>query len=171
MSRSRHPQRDLSSGRLPIRPLAAGLLVLATAAAGCGSGHPARLPVTGTVTFRGQTVAEATVSFLSQTSPIAWGSTDQQGRFQLTTFDANDGAAAGSYTVTIIKRVKVPSEDVPGALKFDKGPNQRTKEIVIIASFLPDIYGDARHTPLSAVVAAGKNNDFTFALTDESLRR
>ena len=95
-------------------PLAVGVLVFAIVSPGCGSGRLATLPVTGTVTFRGQPVAGAAVNFLSETGPAAWGSTDQQGRFQLTTFDTNDGAAAGSYGVTISKRVKVSSEDVPG---------------------------------------------------------
>ena len=53
-------------------------------------------------------------------------------------------------------------------MKFDKGYNRRTKQEVIVASFLPEVYGDLPHTPLKAVVAAGKKNDFTFTLTDES---
>jgi hypothetical protein len=149
-------------------PSAAGWLLLVIAAPGCGSGHCRTLPVSGTATFRGQPVAGASVTFLSETGPAAAGATDQQGRFQLTTFDTNDGAAAGSYAVTIVKRVKVSSEDVPGALKVDKTYDPRTKETVIVASFLPEVYGDLPRTPLKAVVAAGKTNDFTFALTDES---
>ena len=85
----------------------------------------------------------------------------------MTTFDPNDGAAAGSYNVTITKRLRGSSEDVPGALKVEKGGREGSKQVVFIAGFLPDQYGDFLHTPLKAVVVAGRKNDFTFALTDK----
>ena len=167
MSPSNRPKRHPRSGRLPICRLAVGVVVLVMAAPGCDSGHPALLRATGTVKFRGQPVAGAGVCFLSKTGPAASGATDAQGRFQLTTFDPNDGARAGTYAVTVTKRVQGSSEDVPGALRIEKGGKEGSKEVVFIATFLPDRYGDLKRTPLSAVVSPGNKNDFTFELTDE----
>ena len=52
----------------------------------------------------GQPVAEASVVFAPATAgKAAFGQTDQKGRFQLTTFQQNDGALAGEYVATVQK--------------------------------------------------------------------
>lgn len=68
-----------------------------------GCGESARLaPVSGTVRINGKPLAKAGVTF----TPVvggrpAWATTDEQGRFTLTTFSANDGAFVGDHSVTV----------------------------------------------------------------------
>ena len=84
--------------------------------AGCGedpgvTDRPATVPVSGVVTLGGNPVEGATVTFHAgvpapgQTAQgnSAVGQTDAEGRFQLKTFEANDGAVPGEYVVTISK--------------------------------------------------------------------
>jgi hypothetical protein len=78
-------------------------------AAGCGDSM--RLaPVSGTVTVEGQPLPKAGVTF----TPIkggrpAWATTDGQGRFELTTLRAGDGALVGEHVVTVAE----PDTDAP----------------------------------------------------------
>src|SRR5688572_26246860 len=87
--------------------VAGGVAMAAAALVGCGGvkdGRPERASVSGKVLRMGQPVAGATVVFEPVGStPAASGETDAAGRFQLTTFDANDGAVAGEYKVSVRK--------------------------------------------------------------------
>lgn len=90
--------------------LAAGFL------AGCSSKpkRPATYPVTGTVTANGKPVAAASVVFVPSTQGVesAAGITDAEGKYQLTTFSAGDGAQAGEYRVKVSKYdTKPPTAD------------------------------------------------------------
>ena len=147
--------------------LATALAVIT--AAGCAPKHPPTIRVTGTVKYHGQPLAGAAVSFFTGAGRAASGITDDQGRFQLSTFGPNDGALAGKHTVTITKRVKVASEKVSGAFHVEKGMSHldpKHPAEVMIANFLPERYGDFQHTSLSADVSAAGRNDFTFELAD-----
>jgi hypothetical protein len=90
-----------------IRPrhllLIAGLLLLS----GCGSRGPDLAPVSGTVALDGKPVAGAAVTFVPvQGGRPASAVADEQGRFQLTTFQSEDGAIVGKHTgtVALVKR-------------------------------------------------------------------
>lgn len=75
-------------------------------AVGCGgSTNPPTEPVTGTVTLDGKAVEGAYVTFVADDSAnqSAVGVTSAEGKFALTTFDADDGAMAGSYSIMITK--------------------------------------------------------------------
>lgn len=105
----RNRMRSLKFGTL----LLCGSLVLF---AGCGSGGVGSgdqqdvYPVTGKVTMNGAPVAGATVTFSPQgKQPVAYGRTNSSGEYALTTYEANDGAAAGDYTVMVSKTVSAPS--------------------------------------------------------------
>ncbi|HEY1189763.1 MAG TPA: hypothetical protein VGE74_19095 [Gemmata sp.] len=83
------------------------------ACAGCG-GKLTPVPVSGTVTYKGKPVAGATVTFVRGTGALtngelALGTTDANGRFELTSHFGPDtsgaGAVAGEYKVTISKLV------------------------------------------------------------------
>jgi hypothetical protein len=84
---------------------ASGFLTLV----GCGDGRIALYPVTGTVMVDGQPAEEAQVIFcpiegeaseeLARLRPM--GRTDASGKYQLFTFDFNDGAPAGNYKVMV----------------------------------------------------------------------
>ncbi|QDV67015.1 hypothetical protein Poly24_07060 [Rosistilla carotiformis] len=55
---------------------------------GCsGSSVPETYPISGTVTYQGAPVADATITFSPTAGRPASGTTDDGGTFQLTTFD------------------------------------------------------------------------------------
>lgn len=83
-----------------------GLSMLLTA--GCGPGKPPReptFPVTGTVTFNGSPVADASVVLVpgDPSQKGAMGNTDASGNFELTTYEKGDGAMSGEYRVRVFK--------------------------------------------------------------------
>jgi len=99
----------LSTSLLPKVGAAVVLFALALLT-GCGGGDGVdRLkvqPVQGTVTFEGKPLANAQVAFhpknpSDQRAKVALGTTDASDNFQLTTYDTNDGAVAGEFTVTV----------------------------------------------------------------------
>lgn len=152
---------------------AVGVLVLS----GCGgtSDRPDVVPVSGKVLLNGEPVAGAQVTFHSEGSPrSAGGTTNQNGEFQLTTFDTNDGAVPGEHKVTILK----PNEEAAGAGGGEMDPSdpgeaygqameqaktQTPQEI----TQLPQEYADPETTPLTRTVAPEPPNEFTFELSDE----
>jgi hypothetical protein len=75
---------------------------------GCGGESlPKRVPVSGSVTYKGKAVEGATVGFLCEGAPrMASGITDKDGKFTLTTYEPNDGAIPGKHTVTVTKMDK-----------------------------------------------------------------
>lgn len=83
--------------------------LLSAVLAGCGSSAPppkgpAVYKAGGTVTFKGQPVEGATVTFLSTDGKLgAYATTDAAGKFALTTHSAGDGAPAGDYMVAVTK--------------------------------------------------------------------
>lgn len=108
-------------------------------------------PVRGTVYFDGAPLAGAYVVFQAANStdrrPVrADGFTEGDGSFTLSTYTANDGAAEGEYTATVVWRR--PLVDAAGK----PGPNQ-----------LPDRFGRADASGLRFTVKPGPN-DFTVEL-------
>ncbi|MBC7819550.1 MAG: hypothetical protein IAG10_21925 [Planctomycetaceae bacterium] len=76
--------------------------------AGCGGANiPNRekvYPIAGKVGYKGQPVSGADVTFFCKEKNMSsFGRTDDQGKFQLTTFSANDGAPAGKFMITVSK--------------------------------------------------------------------
>src|SRR5262245_8519134 len=84
-----------------------GLVVLIGAVAvvaGCGPARTPTIPVTGKVTYKGQAVEGATVSFFKDgTGTPAVGTTGADGSFSLSRHDTNDGAEEGTHKVTVTK--------------------------------------------------------------------
>jgi len=81
--------------------------VLLIVTAGCGGGTEGRkdvYPVSGTVMFQGGPVIGASVAFSpDEKQPVAMGTTNDSGQFTLTTYEMDDGAAAGPYHVIVTK--------------------------------------------------------------------
>ncbi len=131
---------------------------------GCSSGdgdRPRRVPVTGKVVYQGKPVEGAHVTFVPQTqgqSP-AFGTTDAAGAFKLSTFDVDDGAQPGAYTVTISKTV---TEGGPASSEpVNTGappPSSKTTDL------LPPTYKTPATSGLSATVKEGAPNEFSFEL-------
>jgi len=136
--------------------------------AGCGGGGPKLCPVTGTVTYRNAPVEGAVVSFRCEAAnKMATGTTDAQGRFELTTYQGGKGAVAGKHKVTVTK-MSAPSggtgplsmEDAMKAGMKKQGPSAEPKNL------LPPKYADAARPLLEYTVSPGGANDFKIELSD-----
>ena len=134
--------------------------------AGCGGSEdkwskerPQPFPAGGTVLYKSEPVEGATVTFLPQgNSQAAIGQTDAKGRFRLQTYQPADGAVPGEYKVTV-RKVEVAAEAREETNVFDTTPIKEQ-------SLLPERYGTAQKTDLTASVKEGDKNDFTFELKD-----
>ena len=83
--------------------LGIALLGCTTFGAGCGGETlPKRAPVAGRVVYRGQPVKHATVCFM-RGGAARWsiGTTNDNGEFTLTTYEAGDGAMLGENAVSV----------------------------------------------------------------------
>jgi hypothetical protein len=86
--------------------------------AGCSQPDDGRIevyPVTGKVTVNGAPAAGAEVVFYGATPELKGpnvappeGMTDENGEFQLRTYDADDGAPAGTFNVSVIWPEPIP---------------------------------------------------------------
>ena len=123
-------------------PWLAGLVagVACFAGLGCGGPHQS-VPVEGVVTLDGVPVAGAMVNFIrdggdGKEGRMAYGSTDETGKFRLTTIQPNDGALPGTYRVLVVKTEPIP----PGVPipSFPNTPAGRAER----ESFLDKVYGN-----------------------------
>ena len=132
---------------------------------GCGgeSGPPLHR-VTGTVLYDDQPVEGAVVAFRGdQALQLATGTTDDQGRFTLTTRRPGDGAVAGRHTVTVSKFiVDVGANAGPVSMEEAAENPQVTPES---RNELPAKYADPARPLLEFNVAPGERNDFTIRLS------
>ena len=101
---TQHATRRERPRNCAARLIAAGLAALAFGCA--GRDLPECFPVRGQVLHEGKPLAEALVAFHPQNQaaqaipkPLAY--CDEQGRFELMTFRARDGAPAGRYSITV----------------------------------------------------------------------
>jgi hypothetical protein len=133
----------------------------AAALSGCGQKGPETAEVSGRVTYRGNAVAEADVTFVPDDGqPSASGRTDQDGRYRLGTFELDDGAIVGKHRVMIMA-LGPPKPLPPGAVGSGlPGDMQPGDPRIPQKYFSPDSSGLARE------VLAGESNVFDFELTD-----
>jgi hypothetical protein len=143
-------------------------LVVALVLVGCSKStdpnRPKTVPVTGTVTYKGQPVEGALVT-LSTTAAGgrgASGKTDAAGNITLTTFEAGDGALPGLYDVAIAKTTiegaPTEAESQAYVAKGQQPPLGTVKE------HLPAKYKDEKTSGLRADVKEGVV--LKFELTD-----
>jgi hypothetical protein len=145
----------------------ASALALLAAVAGCGGSKKA-VPVKGTVTMDGKPVSLASVVFVPQKEggPLAQAMTNDNGDFELTTFQPNDGALPGEYNITVTKVDEMPLADLSD-LPDGMTPDQIMQKVVprVMAEKakhkqkakkpskeIPSIYGNAKKTPLKCRV-------------------
>jgi hypothetical protein len=155
-----------------IVPLRAGCYLRSVAAiallfavAGCG-GKYKPVPVSGTVTLDGQPVKNATVYFYAvgdeRDGRPAYGATNENGEFKLSTMGNNDGALPRKYKVVITQYVPSnPNLKMPDFPDTQEGRdaksdfiyrNYEAKGIAPIKNALPEVYGDQNSTPLECEV-------------------
>lgn len=128
------PGRALNRSLVALKNLALALSV--TMVTGCGSGGTPIVPVSGVITLDGKPLANAHVGFEPQAKPGAtvagpgaYGTTNDDGRYELTALNKEIGAVVGMNRVTI------------QTFKAEKGPNDEM--IVTRKELLPDRY----HSP------------------------
>jgi hypothetical protein len=76
-------------------------LVVAMAVIGCGDGRPKRLQVSGQVLIDNQPLSYGFIRFVPQGGRPAGGRLDEQGRFTLSSYGANDGIVPGLHRVEV----------------------------------------------------------------------
>lgn len=149
-----------------MRYLTCLLLAGAIVSAGCApAGLEGTIAASGTVTHNGQPIAGANVVFSPRgEGRAASGLTDAHGHFQLQTLTANDGVIPGTYQVAISKTQveggMSEEESQAYTAQHGKPPQVTVKEL------LPQKYKSPATSGLTAEVAAGGKNQFTFDLTD-----
>ncbi len=135
---------------------------------GCGGaksdkwteGRQPTFPATGSVTYKGNPLPDATVVFQSIGSdPVtAVARTDASGKFVMRTYDDRSGAVAGEHKVAI---TAVQVEGPPPDADLD-----RIDPTVTETSLIPTKYGDFKQSGLNAIVTEQGPNTFEFALED-----
>lgn len=115
----------------------------------------------------GSPVTGANVTFYPDGAggQAAAGTTDAQGKYELTTLNANDGAKPGTYKVMISKMetsglgaTMSQEEQTKYLEEHGSPPPMETKNA------LPAQYADVTTTPLTATVKDGDGNEFNFDL-------
>lgn len=145
-----------------VLPLAAVLCI----AQGCGDAKP--VPVRGVVTVDGKPLAGAGIVFHPRhpVGRMSHAATGADGRYELTTFVANDGAMPGEYKVTIAwedpppewtqYRDSAPKKEELKQKWLAEGGDKKKP----IPSPVPAIYADSATTPLAQNVPADGDVNF-----------
>src|SRR5262245_39083868 len=111
---------------------------------GCGSSGPAR--VRGVVKLDGEPVAGAAVTFVAQDpgGRHAYGSTNENGEFELSTTKPGDGVLPGKYKVVI-----QPPGEGGGSTPFDDTDKPPAKPKALSGPRIPVKYTVPAQTPLT----------------------
>jgi hypothetical protein len=122
--------------------------------------RPQTFPAEGVVTYQGTGIEGASVTFApkDRNGTSAYAITDAEGKFVLSTFGENDGAALGDYTVTITKK----HVDTTPNPKDPNGPPLKSVE----KSLIPAKYASSGTSKLTASMKDGAENKFSFELKD-----
>lgn len=146
---------------------------LAGVCAGCGgSDGPRFVPAGGTVTYKGQPLANANVIFAAEDGPAATATTDDAGHFELRT-GAEIGAVPGSYRVAI-HAVSMESNLPPGLPDPETDPEGYATAVEEVMtnnppsseSLIPDRYSRHDTSQLTYEVTEEGPNQFEIGLTE-----
>jgi hypothetical protein len=156
------------------------ILCAATITAGCSgaTGDADRQPTaeaSGVVTHLGKPLEGATVTFIPVTNPVpAFGLTDAEGKFHLTTYEQGDGAVLGEHVVTITKTTgSTPPAGPPSTGNNDPEdfenyvpPSLGVTPEPVVKHLVPERYSSAETSGLTAKVGSEGANEFTFDLVN-----
>lgn len=151
--------------RLRIGPVAALASWLAVST-GCGSGLNLA-PVSGTVTYKGNPIAKATVVFhpTEKGARSAMGETDERGHYTLWTVSPGDGAVVGKYQVTITLRGAPEKAALHPSVKNKELGEAYYDQVASTGKpLIPEKYFTAEKSGLTATVVAGQSNTIDFSL-------
>jgi hypothetical protein len=147
-----------------------GLLILFTGF-GCnrgGSKRPVKA-VTVKVTYKGQPVDGANVTFISEEPDAiaAFGMTDAQGVAKPTTPEAGNGVVLGKHKVLVNKEQITNEKKAADQESADYvPPPPGGAPVPTVKHLIPEKYSVPGETPLTAEVSASGPAEFTFDLTD-----
>jgi hypothetical protein len=87
-----------------------GVALFFAALVGCGDSGPKIVPVTGTLTYKGHPVTNATIWFQPETGRPSWGQTDEQGKFKLSYDRTHEGMVVGKHKMWLERRPTTQAE-------------------------------------------------------------
>jgi len=137
---------------------------LSAMVSGCGGGGVSgTVPVSGKVSYKGQPVAGAIVTFNGEgaESRTAVAVSEADGTYKLRTLES-EGALPGKYKVTVIKTEAAES----AALSMEDAAKQAGKPAAEAKELLPPKYASGAETPLQFEVKSGAANTFDLPLED-----
>ncbi len=105
-----------------------------------------------------------TFSPADETGKPAYGKTNHGGVVKLSTFEFEDGAVAGEYTVTVSKLHTEDEGNVPAYPGMPSGVGRQTSTKV--TDLLPTKYKARKTSGLVAKIVSGDKNRFKFELVD-----
>lgn len=124
--------------------------------------RPQVVPVSGTITYQGKPLPEAVVTYYPVTGEqSAFGRTDEAGHYVLTTFESNDGAVAGDYSVVVQKYEEPVPTGSPEGENYVPPTNVQQAPPKLLT---PAAYVSPQTTPLKATVKPDGENKFDFEL-------
>lgn len=129
-------------------------------------------PVTGVVTYKGQPVVGADLTFFNaEKKRSAFGRTNDKGEYKLTTFSANDGAVEGRSIMVVTKyvppQVTAPEPDIESEAYQPPGYGVQTPvKSPALKSEVPARYADQATSGLIAVVTKEGPNKVDVELAD-----
>jgi len=132
---------------------------------GCGpSGQVKVYPVKGKVTFAGKPMVGggsiALIPLENQPGKTAGGMIQEDGTYELETYQPGDGSMVGDFRVVINQvTVKEPTPTPDGS-----AAPPAAGFTVAEADRIPAVYGDLQNSPLTAKIEAKSLNEIDFAL-------
>lgn len=141
-----------------------GLFTLVAAiTAGCGESGPPMAETTGTVTYNGAPLEDASIVFVPDAGPPSTGRTDTEGRFTLNT-RGKPGAVVGTGKVAI--------KAVEQLIEFKSEADMSSEDIANMSqSLIPEKYGHVMTSGLTQEVRADETNDWNFDLSGPVIKR
>jgi hypothetical protein len=147
------------------------IILFSLALTGCGQGvsdAPKLAECKGKVTYNGNPVAGANITFIVEKRPIATGTTNANGEFLMTT-GGRKGAPVGTAKVGIIKSAKqdAPTQDMKPDDMRKMQIDQMGKKDANAKPEIPTKYANATTSGLTAEISENiTENDFVFPLVD-----
>ncbi len=149
------------------------LVILSLALVGCGGGgegaakKQATEAVTGKVTYRGNPVEGAVVTFSpgepTPGSRAAFAKTDDEGNYTLTTYNSGDGAIPGKYFVTVTKQAGAARKPDPSEEEYVPPDEQAQVKALPTVDMVPAKYATPTSSGLTFTVP---QENYDIQLTD-----
>ncbi len=127
------------------------VFVISIAIHGCSNGDPKVVPVSGKVMLNGKPVSGASVTFSQEGAPRnAFGETDAEGNYRLTTYKSNDGAIPGENKIAVAKPTAGTMPATAGDFSADYGKAMMEAQAKkkTTNTDIPGKYTDMKTTPL-----------------------